>query len=50
LPGQELSLDFKQRTASVFMPSDADWHDALRIQEEQEREGNKPTAAMAPVD
>jgi phthalate 4,5-dioxygenase oxygenase subunit len=50
LPGLDPALDFKQRTASVFMPSDADWHDALRIQVEQEREGSKPAAAMAPVD
>ena len=46
------SLDFKQRTASVFMPADADWHDALKFLEEQERESAapRPAGAMAPVD
>ena len=50
LPGLDRSLDFKHRTASCFMPSDADWHDALRFQEEQEKERAAPAAAMAPVD
>ena len=51
LPGIDPSLDFKHRTASVFMPSDADWHDALKFLEAQERESaTAKTGTMAPVD
>ena len=50
MPGQDPSLDFRHRTASVFMPAEADWHDALRFQEEQERESAGSRPAMAPVD
>ena len=46
LPGLDPALDFNHRTASCFMPADADWHDALRYQEEQERES---TPVLAPA-
>ena len=50
LPGLDPSLDFRQRTASCYMSSDIDWHEALRIQEEQERASPAAARAMAPVD
>ncbi len=50
LPGMDPSLDFNHRTASVFMPAEADWHDALQFLEEQERESaQQKTGATAPV-
>jgi phthalate 4,5-dioxygenase len=44
LPALDPSLDFKHRTASWYMPSDEPWQQALRYQEEFERE-NPPAAA-----
>ena len=51
LPGTDPSLDFRHRTASVFMSSEADWHEALKFLEAQEREcATAKAGAMAPVD
>ena len=33
--------------ASVYMPADVDWHEALRVQLEQERESTEVGAAPA---
>jgi phthalate 4,5-dioxygenase len=44
MPGLDPALDFKHRTASWYMPSNEPWQDALRYQEQFERE-NPPAAA-----
>jgi phthalate 4,5-dioxygenase len=38
LPAQDPSLDFRQRGASCHMPSDRPWQEALKWQEDYERE------------
>lgn len=45
LPAHDPALDFKHRTASWYMPSDQPWQDALRYQEQYERD--HPQAAAA---
>lgn len=45
LPAHGPALDFKQRTASWYMPSDHPWQDALRYQEQYERDNPQAAAA-----
>lgn len=45
LPAQDPALDFQHRTASWYMPSDQPWQDALRYQDQYEREHPQPAAA-----
>ena len=45
LPAQDRSLDFNQRAASCYMPADLDWHEALRFQDQHERENPETAAA-----
>jgi hypothetical protein len=45
LPALAPGLDFNHRTASWYMPADQPWQDALRYQDEYEREHPQPAAA-----
>lgn len=49
LPGQAPGLSFDQRAASVYMPSNAPWQDALKFQEAQERESVPARPEPVPI-
>jgi phthalate 4,5-dioxygenase len=47
LPATQPGLDFKQRAASVYMPSSAPWQQAVRWLKAQEAGLKEPAAAVA---